>query len=329
MTRTFCFWVHIRKVRYLAILVFHACRSTKTGSRHSVLGQPCRPSPQCGGYGEAGHSCPRVGAAPSVVPREAAQSQLRPRNAFRIPSWGCQFAASLPDIRPAPAPVMWLPGCRGHNVALRTTCPFTATLPCHVQNAQCPDSAELPPRPIMALSEQSVMLQPQGGNRCASSAALAGGVLRWGGGWYEPAGLLAFHGREHSNGLCLRVRLSGFVKSGTGTEYRREVLYIVHTPAELMATKEQLFRPFPNGRQSEMPSIWPSNSSSLLASDESVSLPVSGIEVPAGSESSTLFCVDLGRFSGVSSPVCRALRLVPSLGELIRCLSLTSETGPW
>ncbi len=70
--------------------------------------------------------------------------------------------------------------------------------------------------------------------------------------------------------------------------------------AEVMATKEHLFWPFNQRspiRNAEHLTSEPPNSSSLLASDESVSLPVViGHQVPAGSKSSTLFCVDLAFF---------------------------------
>ena len=152
------------------------------------------------------------------------------------------------------------PGCHGHTVALRTTSPVHRNMPCHVQNAQCLDSAELPPRPIMALSEQSIMLQPQGATGARPLPLWQGGFSGCrmvGGGWHASVGILAVRGREHSTGPSVDCPL-----------------------AEVMATKEHLFWPFNQRspiRNAEHLTSEPPNSSSLLASDESVSLPVSGI----------------------------------------------------
>ncbi len=78
----------------------------------------------------------RVPAGEAAV---AAQYQLRPGNAFHIQSWDRQFAASLPDIRPAPAPVRHVaPAATAILLHSGPPRPFTATCPvmCKMRNVQ-------------------------------------------------------------------------------------------------------------------------------------------------------------------------------------------------
>ncbi len=172
-TITFCFWTQIRNLGTLPDvpgpgIPFWASRAA---SPPSVAGTEKRVPLFVGGT-------PSVSRGARQRTVQNTEYQLRPGNAFRIQTWGRQFATSLPDIRPIPAPVMWPAGYPAATVIQCTAALWTTRRsPQHALScAKCAMSrlgriaASSNHGPIRAVHRAAATR----GNRCAFSAALAG-----------------------------------------------------------------------------------------------------------------------------------------------------------